>query len=47
MILTEDQQEELTQRLSKLDDNYICFGNIFAEVSDIVKVVADYLEELN
>lgn len=46
MILTEEQKEELTFKLSELDENYICFGSIFAEVQDIVKVVEDFLEEL-
>lgn len=45
MILTEEEKEELTEKLSKLDDNYICFGNIFADVQDIVKVVEEFLED--
>ena len=45
MILTEEQKEELTLKLSELDENYICFGNIFADVQDIVKVVEEFLKE--
>lgn len=45
MILTEEQKEELTLKLSELDENYICFGNIFADVQDIVKVVEEFLED--
>lgn len=42
---TEDEKSDLTLKLAELDENYICFGSIFAEVTDIVDVVESYLDE--
>ena len=46
MILTEEQKEELKTQLAELDENYICFGAIFADVNSIVEVVEKFLEEI-
>lgn len=44
---TEEQKAELHQRLADLDDNYLCFGVVFAEPSAIIEVVEDFLKEIN
>ena len=46
MILTEKQKEELKLQFAELDENYICFGRIFADVEDIVNVVEKFLEKI-